>query len=457
MSRARDNRGLLTALFFAFFAVLMFAAVLRGNVFLFSTDDNIASTQARQSLLRGGWLTRWNDSELLGQYDTLAFCWTHLLLYILPARSFVNWIHAIDLALASALLCALLRKLGISPLAAVFGALTALWVGSNFTLAYAGHIGKFEVLLWAACALWLIEIAVRRSSVPAGLLAGGAIGGMFQLQPDVALFFAMLIGPYAVYACWRENRFVPRAFIRTFAPMTLTAALMVLPVFLSQSRLNLSNVAATDTERPLEKWNFCTQWSWPPDETIDFVAPGYMGWRTGEPDGPYWGQMGRSAGWEQTRQGFMNFKLENQYLGVMPIVFAMFAVAWALRGSGFRVQGLDGEGGRRSVEGGGDGRSTTPTHPRTHTPTPFRTRSDRRTAVVFWAAATLIALLLSFGKFFPLYALFYKLPVVNNIRNPNKFLQVFQLALGILAAYGIDIASKCADRKASGGSSIPAR
>ena len=109
------------------------------------------------------------------------------------------------------------------------------------------------------------------------------------------------------------------------------------------------------------------------------------------------------------------------------------------------------------MEGGGDGRSTTPTHPRTHTPTPFSTHSDQRAEIIFWAAATLIALLLSFGKFFPLYALFYKLPVVNNIRNPNKFLQVFQLALGILAAYGIDIASKCADRKASGGSSIAAR
>ncbi len=52
----------------------------------------------------------------------------------------------------------------------------------------------------------------------------------------------------------------------------------------------------------------------------------------------------------------------------------------------------------------------------------------------------MVTLLLSFGKHFPLYALFYEFPMVSSIRNPNKFLQVFQLAVAILAAYGFDIA-----------------
>ena len=64
--------------------------------------------------------------------------------------------------------------------------------------------------------------------------------------------------------------------------------------------------------------------------------------------------------------------------------------------------------------------------------------SERRAEIIFWGCAAVITLMLAFGKFFPLYALFYKLPFVNSIRNPNKFLQVFQLTLGILAAYGLD-------------------
>ena len=58
----------------------------------------------------------------------------------------------------------------------------------------------------------------------------------------------------------------------------------------------------------------------------------------------------------------------------------------------------------------------------------------------FWLAAMALTLLLAFGKYFPLYQLFYQLPLVGSIRNPNKFLQIFQLALAILAAHGLNLA-----------------
>jgi len=136
-----------------------------------------------------------------------------------------------------------------------------------------------------------------------------------------------------------------------------------------------------------------------------------MGWRSGEPDGPYWGRMGRSAGWEKTNQGFMNFKLENQYIGAIPIFLALFAVFGALIRK------------RANEQSGSEA---------------LNSESRYRSDIIFWTCAAIIALLLSFGKFFPLYALFYKLPFVSSIRNPNKFLHVFQIALGILAAYGFD-------------------
>ncbi|MDD5679363.1 MAG: hypothetical protein PHW60_15450 [Kiritimatiellae bacterium] len=187
------------------------------------------------------------------------------------------------------------------------------------------------------------------------------------------------------------------------------------------------------TESPREKWDYVTQWSWPPEESIDFIAPGYMGWRSGEPAGPYWGRMGRSAGWEQTQQGFMNFKLENMYLGIIPILLAMFAVFSVLARGKYGSSEVV-ECGSKSVKGEKD------KDIQSYTDTPLRhyATTSRRAEIIFWGAVVVIALLLSFGKFFPLYALFYKLPMVSSIRNPNKFLQIFQLALGILAAYGLD-------------------
>jgi len=59
-------------------------------------------------------------------------------------------------------------------------------------------------------------------------------------------------------------------------------------------------------------------------------------------------------------------------------------------------------------------------------------------------------LLLSFGKYTPLYHIFWQLPVIHDIRNPNKFLQVFQAGLGILTAFGADALWRSREHGAEG-------
>ena len=297
-----------------------------------------------------------------------------------------------------------LRARGRSWAACAIGALTAFWVGSNLTLTFAGHMGKFAVLMFAAAFLWLCEMAVRDRKLGWSLLAGGAIGAMFLEQPDLALFFCMALGPFALYTLAREHGFQFPVWLRVLIPMGIVAGLLALPSVLSAYQNNVKNVTAGKPGDARAQWEFATQWSWPPDESIDFIAPGYMGWRSGEPEGPYWGRMGRSAGWEQTKQGFQNFKLESQYLGVIPLALALIAVCGAW----------------------------------------LAWKKDRvwSREILFWSVVAVVTLLLSFGKFFPLYKLIYMLPAVSSIRNPNKFLQVFQLAAAVLAASGLDIVAR---------------
>jgi hypothetical protein len=131
--------------------------------------------------------------------------------------------------------------------------------------------------------------------------------------------------------------------------------------------------------------------------------------------------MGQSAGWETTHQGFQNFKLENTYLGAIPLALAVLAPLAAL----------------------------TAWRRRRHEPLlPVIPEDGARHEIMFWSAVAMVTLLLSFGKYFPLYYLFYQLPVVSSIRNPNKFLQVFQLAVAILAAYGFELTIKCCRKSA---------
>ncbi|HBA86091.1 MAG TPA: hypothetical protein DCZ95_18560 [Verrucomicrobia bacterium] len=383
------------------FGLLVFRVLLLPGAILFTTDDNVGALALRKTALPYLFLGGWYDAVLVGMPQYEALNWTNLLLWILPAGFFTNFIHAADLILMSVFLGLFLRERGQGWAACALGALTACWVGSNFTLTYAGHIGKFGVMMFAALSLWLIEKAAKNRSPAWAVLAGGALGGMFLEQADVALFVVMFLAPYALFAVIREHGWNVPALFKVLLPMGVLTMLMAFCPLWMGYRTSVQGMTNVTQEDPKERWDFSTQWSWPPEESIDFVAPGFMGWRSGEPEGPYYGRMGRSADWETTRQGFQNFKLENHYMGAIPVLMAIWAVfaAWISR----------------------------------------RQKAAWRSDVWFWSAALLAALLLSFGKYFPLYRLFYLLPMVSSIRNPNKFLHVFQLAAGVLAAYGLDV------------------
>ncbi|RKX30343.1 MAG: hypothetical protein DRP22_05345 [Verrucomicrobia bacterium] len=349
-----------------------------------------------------GFLSYWSDSPLAGVAGFLNLNWTNLLLWWLPLEVFTDWIHAIDLGVASLLFYLFLRRRRFAPVAAVVGLLAAFWTGTNLYLCYAGHIGKYGLLVFAALYLLAVDIAVERRSAAWGAVSGVAAGGMFLEQPDVAFFFAIFWGGYTLWRLWVSSPgTVVSVWMKILAPLVVVSALMSFRPLWEGYRTAIRGVAAVSQSKE-EKWNFVTQWSWPPEECIDFVAPGFMGWRSGEPAGPYWGRMGRSAGWERTHRGFMNFKLENQYLGFGVLLLAVLGVMY-------------GWGRHHGGSNAGP--------------------ADLR----LWSVLAAAALLLSFGKYFPLYRVLFWLPVVSSVRNPNKFLHIFQLAVGVLAAGGVEV------------------
>lgn len=394
-------------------ALWLFSPAFDTNAVLFSTDNNIGSEALLRNSLVRGFGAFWSDSSLVGGLGLYWPNWTGLLLSSLPLVSYVNWIHAIDLCLASVFLARFLIQKGIAaPMATILAVLAAYWIGVNFCLVYAGHTSKFAILMLVSLALMGICETVRRRSVPWAIMSGGALGLAFVEQQDVALFFGIFLGGYAVTCVVRDYGWDKRLMLKLLAPMAIVIVLMAGPPAFSVLKSQTEGVVSGGDESPNAKWEFITQWSQPPDESVEFLAPGYMGWRSGEPEGPYWGRSGRSAGWEKTRQGFMNFRLEALYIGAIPIVFALFALGAAL---------FSGKRPALTNEYGAGWR-------------------DRRAEILFWSVVATITIVLAFGKFTPLYWFFYQLPVVNNIRAPVKFLQVFQVALAILAAYGLDLA-----------------
>ncbi len=128
------------------------------------------------------------------------------------------------------------------------------------------------------------------------------------------------------------------------------------------------------------------------------IASGWGGWGTGRQDGPYWGTIGQSVDWESTGKGLRNFKITSKYIGIIPFLFGIYGVVMALR--------------QRKAE---EGR-----------------------LMLFWSMAGILGFWLAFGKYSLLYTFFYQLPLVGNIRDQSKFLDLFQVCLGIVSAYGLD-------------------
>jgi hypothetical protein len=394
-------QGVVLLALFGAVAVLVFHALWSPGSVLMTTDDNVGLLKSNQRMLEASAVHPWVGESLWGLPMMGMVRPGYFLLRAVPAETFMNFFHAFCLTLSAWLLALYLKDKGLRPAACAFGGLVAFWVGTNLTLTYAGHVGKYGLMPFLALAVFALGRWGKTGRMAWSVVAGAAAGAMFLEQADVALFCALLLAPLGVFEAsraaggWQVAALAKRAW----------AAALVAALLAGGASLSAKGSGATDVpgdESAESQWDYLTQWSQPPSESLDFIAPGWTGWRSGEEQGPYWGKMGRSEGWERTRQGFMNFKLENVYVGAIPLLFALLGLGEAFR--------------RRREE------------------------APASAAVFVWGGLCLLALLLAFGKFFPLYRPLTALPGFGSIRNPNKFIHFFQVAWGVLAAFGLEAA-----------------
>lgn len=389
-------------------ALLAFHALWSPGTVLLTSDDNVGNVAAAHRVIRASPLAHWTGEALWGLPGLQGFHLWALAMGTLSAETFMNWYHGLCLALAAWLLALYLRDKGLRPAACVFGGLVAFWVGTNLTLTYAGHVGKYGLMVFLALAVFALGRWSKTGRMAWSVVAGASAGAMFLEQADVALFCALLLLPVGAFEAaqaaggWRLVALAKQSW-----PAVLAAGLLAGGASMTMVGAGVTEVP--NAEDPAAHWAYITQWSQPPGESLDFIAPGWTGWRSGDDQGPYWGKMGRSEGWEQTRQGFMNFKLENVYVGSLPLLFALIGLADAFR--------------RR--------RETGPAN-----------------TIFLWGGLCVLALLLAFGKYFPLYKPLSLLPGFGSIRNPNKFIHFFQMAWGVVAAFGLDAALRMDARAA---------
>jgi hypothetical protein len=362
-----------------------------------------------QGLLADGFFVYgWNPFAGLGNPLTpLTGDWQVLFYLLLPYPKVAEGIMAMAVLLTGLFFLLFLRERGYDAWSALAGAIALCLSTAFVSLSFAGHLGKFLMMAYAAGALWAMEKALRKGSWLAAGFGGLLIGYVLISQLDAGLLLLLGFGAFwlrDMIALAGRNAALWRQVLGRLLLAGVVAAILAAPVSLSLLKRSAGG-AGSIMQDEKRHWEWATQWSLPKAEALRLVCAKYFGVDSWHAEAPYWGGVGRDAAWEQTRQGFRNFTQTNEYVGAAAAILALAAaIAFVPRW-------------RR----------------RTLTDDPASPPAD----TLLWLVVAVLSVALCFGKHFPLYRLFYALPLMSSFRVPVKFIHLASFAVAILATQGV--------------------
>lgn len=346
-----------------------------------------------------------------------------------------------------------LRGRGLSLVAAYGGGGAFGLMGYSFTLFSAGHLGWFIWLMYGPFAFGLADRCVREGGWVRWALLGAVLAWGSARQPDLWLLFTLLTFAYGVWCIVRERRALFgedgcwRARLAGVGVCAAVALVVGAPQFghaifhdlagreaqidaSSSSSSASAEDAAAKAKKAEERWLFCTSWSLPPEDTLEFAfaeihggsndpriyqKPGnaqYKG-RLGQhgivPDGA--GGMHPVTG-ERLKPGdefWMPYRQHSLYFGLLTVLFAIAGAVGAVL-----MRRRSSAPGAKEACG-----------------------ADFADAP-FWIVAGAVSYLCALGAFTPFYRLVYALPFGDTMRCPVKFVHLVEFCAAALAGYGIE-------------------
>ena len=426
MNRSSTSRSLgqllVVTVILAVILGYLFASSFKPDTVVFSNDGPVGVVKSEALKMPDASRGYWVDLHWLGSSGgTTPACFTYGLLWLLGPIGFAKFYPAFACLILGLSAWVFLRTLNVRHSLAVVGAIGAA-LNSNYFSNTCWGLGSRSLTL-ACVFLALAALSARRAGNPwlNAALAGLATGLAVVEGADNGVILSLFVGAFVVWQSFAESRTSAQGAVKSLrlAVVVPFALFMAMQTFISLFSIASQNAvnATTNAESREQKWNFATQWSLPPAETLRVVVPGLYGYRMDTPDGGvYWGRVGEAPGAaEQMRR----FSGAGEYAGTLVVLLALFSVA-----ASFRRNGLFGDGERKMIW--------------------------------FWAVMFLVALVLSWGRFAPaFYKIVYSLPYFSSIRNPMKFMHAGHMALMILCGYALlAIGRRYLDQTAAAGASI---
>lgn len=365
--------------------LVFYVKYLFGGQMLFGTDWlGAGGYQLRQFMAEyiraNGNVALWLPAILSGQPTVAAFFGdlfypTQLFRLFIPVHVVWAWTFYLHVAVAGLGTYLFLRERETAVLPAMLGGIAYMFAGSLLTLTYAGHDGRLIGCALMPVALFFVERGMNRRTLLPFLLAGLMIALQLLSGHVQKVYYTLLM--LVAWFAWRwvgiirQERsagLAVRLALFFAAGMALGAALSAvqyLPIFGNMP------YAARGSERGYE---YATSWSMPIRETLDLLSPHF-------------------SGILDQYHGTNPFKLHSEYMGLLPLLFAVVGII----------------------------------------------RGWRRGGTKFFLVAFIVALLMAWGGNTPFYRLPYLLlPGLSKFRGPGMIFFLASFSLAALAAAGFE-------------------
>ena len=380
----------------------LFAPILIGRVWYWGVPllQFYPWQRAAVESYQAGQLPLWNSfvgngAPLAANLQTGAFYPLNFLYLLLPTEFAMGWTAILHVILAGLFMYAYLRTMKLSLLAAVIGALA--FEMNGFLIARAGFLSVTVTVPWLAAWLWRVEklheASDRRSAFSNAFWLALVIGlGVLAGHAQTAVYGLIFV---SLYFLWRtfSNRAslqlsIPRSFI-TFA----------VAVFLGLGLAAIQLLPAAELTREsqraggLDFTKIMTHSFWPL-RLLTMLSPDFFGTPSAAQNN-FW--------------GYDNYWENAAYIGVIPILLALYAIWNRLR------------------------------HKVIQAP------------IGFLATTSLVSLVLAFGWFTPIYPFLYQtIPGFALFQGPARWLSVTLVALCALAGFGMQqVLDRGVSRKAT--------
>ncbi len=346
--------------------------------------------------IRGGEIPLWNPyrgagQPLLANPNTLVLHPTTLLFLILPLNTAIEASFALQILLAGFATWLLLRDLGAGPAGRLVGA--AAFAFSGYMMSLGNLLNLLNTAAFMPLTLWLAGRAVRRGFAPWGALAAFSLA-VQMLAGEPAVLLCTGIGFVAL--SWSHPGDGARSTLA--APAARAAGIVLLAGAIGMVGIlpTLELLARSERGAGFDDAE-ALKWSLPPGAIPEIAFPSFFGDPTRVGPANHWGGGIHDAGLPL---------ILSRHIGGAVLLLAAIGVAAGVRRRG----------------------------------------PGRREALVL-ASVGLIGLVLSLGRFLPLYPwLLDVLGPMETVRYPVKYFLLVTWAASLLAARGGDAALQSENR-----------